>query len=169
MTDLFPPRPAAPDAGPEDAGGDDPSDKDAPAPRAMRVLAAEDNRTNRLVFSKMIKTLDIELEFATNGQEAVDLYQSFNPDVVFMDISMPEMDGKEATGRIRAIEAESGRHVPVVAMTAHAMGGDKEDILSAGLDHFLTKPLKKALIINHITAACPGDARSPLEEIPPEG
>ncbi|MEM7732767.1 MAG: response regulator [Pseudomonadota bacterium] len=129
--------------------------------RQMRVLAADDNRTNRLVFSKMVKDLDIDLEFATNGVEAVDLYERIDPDIVFMDISMPEMDGKEATRRIKDIQAQTGHAVPVVAMTAHAMGGDKEDILAAGLDAFLTKPLKKALIAEEITKACPPDVRAP--------
>jgi len=114
--------------------------------RKMRVLAAEDNKTNQLVFSKMVKALDIDLKFAGNGREAVELYQSFEPDLVFMDISMPEMDGKEATRAIRTLEAESGKHVPVLALTAHAMGGDKEEIMSAGMDQFLTKPLRKAEI-----------------------
>jgi len=114
--------------------------------RKMRVLAAEDNKTNQLVFRKMVKALDIDLKFAGNGREAVELYQSFEPDLVFMDISMPEMDGKEATRAIRTLEAESGKHVPVLALTAHAMGGDKEEIMSAGMDQFLTKPLRKAEI-----------------------
>lgn len=114
--------------------------------RKMRILAAEDNKTNQLVFRKMVKALDIDLKFAGNGREAVELYRSFEPDLVFMDISMPEMDGKEATRAIRALEAESGKHVPVLALTAHAMGGDKEEIMSAGMDQFLTKPLRKAEI-----------------------
>ncbi|MBW4972871.1 response regulator [Roseovarius mucosus] len=139
---------------------------DAPS-RAMRVLAAEDNRTNRLVFSNMVKGLDIELTFAENGQEAVDLFQSLAPDVIFMDISMPEMDGKEATRAIRAIEAQSGRHVPIVAMTAHAMTGDDAEILAAGLDHYLTKPLRKEMIHQHIRAACPKGVRSPEGEATP--
>jgi CheY-like chemotaxis protein len=133
----------------------------------MRVLAAEDNRTNRLVFSNMVKGLDIELTFAENGQEAVDLFQSLAPDVIFMDISMPEMDGKEATRAIRAIEAQSGRHVPIVAMTAHAMTGDDAEILAAGLDHYLTKPLRKEMIYQHIRAACPKGVRSPEGEATP--
>lgn len=129
--------------------------------RRMRVMAAEDNRTNRLVFSNMVKGLDVEMRFAVNGREAVDLYRAFAPDVVFMDISMPEMDGKDATRAIRAIEAQTGRRVPVVAMTAHAMTGDDTDILAAGLDHYLTKPLSKEAIIRHIAAACPKGARRP--------
>lgn len=129
--------------------------------RAMRVLAAEDNRTNRLVFSNMVKGLDIELTFAENGREAVDLFRTLAPDVIFMDISMPEMDGKEATRAIRALEAEGGGHVPIVAMTAHAMTGDDTDILAAGLDHYLTKPLRKEMILGHIRAACPKGVRAP--------
>ncbi|VAW02510.1 Sensor histidine kinase/response regulator [hydrothermal vent metagenome] len=146
-------------------------DKPAPAPpvpepeRLMRVLAAEDNKTNRLVYSKMVKNLAIDLQFAENGIKAVELYQSFDPDIVFMDISMPEMDGKEATGKIREIEKETGRHVPVVAMTAHAMDGDEDGILAAGLDHYLTKPLKKAKIIEQIMAAKPECARDPQAEV----
>ncbi len=123
--------------------------------RKMRVLAAEDNRTNQLVFSKMVKTLDIELQFAANGEEAVEMYQSFKPDLVFMDISMPRMDGKQATQHIRKIEARSGGHIPVVAMTAHALPDDDKSILQAGLDHYLTKPLRRAAIEEHILLAQP--------------
>lgn len=141
--------------------GDDP-----PEPRAMRVLAAEDNKTNRLVLSKMLKGLDIDLQFAENGADAVALYQGFDPDLVLMDISMPGMDGKEATAHIRRAESESGRHVPIVAMTAHALSGDREAILAAGLDGFLTKPLKKADIIDQIAAACPPGARPPVPDEP---
>lgn len=123
--------------------------------RQMRVLAAEDNRTNQLVFSKMVKALDIELKFAANGEEAVELYQSFTPDLVFMDISMPRMDGKQATQEIRKIEARTGGHVPVVAMTAHALPDDDRSILQAGLDHYLTKPLRRTEIEEHILLAQP--------------
>lgn len=157
--DLTDARDAASDRDPVDTSGT-PSSSSAQE-RKMRVLAADDNRTNRLVFSKMVKDLDIDLEFATNGVEAVDLYGRIHPDIVFMDISMPEMDGKEATRHIKDIQAQTGRVVPVVAMTAHAMGGDKEDIMAAGLDAFLTKPLKKALIADEIAKARPADARVP--------
>ena len=133
--------------------------------RAMRVLAAEDNKTNRLVFSRMLKALDIDLQFAENGREAVDLYQSFDPDVIFMDISMPEMDGKQAATAIREIEAATGAHIPIVAMTAHAMQGDDADILSAGLDHYLTKPLRKDAIVTRILEACPPGARPPVADM----
>ncbi|MBY6057519.1 ATP-binding protein [Leisingera daeponensis] len=134
----------------------------APAARKMRVLAAEDNKTNQLVFRKIVKELNIDLQFAGNGLEAVEAFRSFQPDLIFMDISMPMMDGKEATMEIRRLEAESGGHVPVVALTAHAMAGDSEGILAAGLDHYLTKPLRKALIHDQIRTHAP-DGTQPLE------
>ena len=126
--------------------------------RLMRVLAAEDNRTNQLVFQKMVRDIDIELVIANNGLEAVALFQSFKPDMIFMDISMPEMDGRDAARAIRALE--NGRsHVPIVALTAHAMDGDEEGILAAGIDRYMTKPLRKAAITETIADLCPPDAR----------
>ncbi|MGB0900703.1 ATP-binding protein [Halocynthiibacter sp.] len=133
-------------------------------PRKMRVLAAEDNKTNRLVFSKMVKTLNIDLKFAENGLEAVAFWQDFKPDLMFMDISMPKMDGKQATAEIRRLENETGQSpVPIVAVTAHAMDGDSDSIFAAGVTHYLTKPLKKALIIEQIQDAVPENCAS-LEE-----
>ncbi len=136
--------------------------------RAMRVLAADDNKTNRLVFSKLVKSLDIELEFATNGHEAVEAFRSFRPDLVFMDISMPGMDGKEATRTIRAYEAEQNLpRTRIVALTAHAMSGDGEEIMAHGLDAHLTKPFRKPAIIAEIEQACPPDARPVMPEAAP--
>ncbi|MFK7752861.1 MAG: response regulator [Sedimentitalea sp.] len=132
-----------------------PAPPEDPPARLMRVLAAEENTTNQLVFRKMVKELNIDLLFVANGKEAVDAFVEFQPDLIFMDISMPQMDGKEATQAIRALESETGGHVPVVAMTAHAMSGDAESILEAGLDYYLTKPLRKALIHEKIFAYCP--------------
>lgn len=126
--------------------------------RAMRVLAAEDNRTNQLVFRKMVKDLTIELTFANNGREAVELFQSLKPDLIFMDISMPEMDGREAARAIRALEAGRGGHVPIVALTAHAMDGDDQSILAAGIDRYLTKPLRRNAICEAMVEFCPPDA-----------
>ena len=143
-----------------------------PAPaalRQMRVLAAEDNRTNQLVFRKMVKDYDIDLQFADNGREAVELWLASRPDLVFMDISMPEMDGREATRHIRDHEAVKGLpRTPIVALTAHAMEGDAEDILAAGVDHYLTKPLKKSAISDYIRASCPKSARPALPAAPPD-
>ncbi|MEM1077969.1 MAG: response regulator [Pseudomonadota bacterium] len=130
--------------------------------RKISILAAEDNKTNQLVFRKMVKTLNIELRFANNGEEAVAAYQEERPDMIFMDISMPKMDGMEATRTIRAIEEEtSAPRVPITALTAHAMDGDADRILAAGLDHYLTKPLKKAEIMGRIEELIP-EGRLPL-------
>jgi signal transduction histidine kinase/ActR/RegA family two-component response regulator len=127
----------------------------------MRILAAEDNKTNQLVFRKMLKSLDVDLTFAANGQEAVELFKKTSPHIVFMDISMPKMDGKEAAKAIRALEQNSDKHVPIVAMTAHAMAGDDTGILSAGIDHYLTKPLSKEKIFDQIEAVCNPEIVSP--------
>lgn len=127
--------------------------------RLMRVLAAEDNKTNQLVFRKMVKDLHIEIQFANNGLEAVAAFKEFKPDMIFMDISMPKMDGKEATGKIRELEKEQGGHIPIIALTAHAMTGDADGILSAGLDHYMTKPLRKAAIHDRIQTHCPDNVQ----------
>ena len=150
---------------------------DAPAPestpeepgtqRCARVLAAEDNKTNRLVFSKILAAADIELRFAENGAEAVQLHTEFDPDLIFMDISMPGMDGKEATRRIRTTEEVTGRHVPIIAMTAHALDGDEARFLAAGMDHYLSKPLRKADVLDKLASLTPSDLRPPFHA-PPE-
>ncbi len=132
--------------------------------RKMRVLAAEDNRTNQLVFRKMVKDLAIELVFANNGREAVELFQSLDPDMIFMDISMPEMDGREAAMAIRSLEAGYS-HVPIVALTAHAMDGDEKSIFAAGIDRYMTKPLRKNAIFDAISEFCPDDVCPVLPDL----
>jgi CheY-like chemotaxis protein len=133
------------------------------APRRMRVLLAEDNRTNQLVFSSMVKTLAIDLEIVGNGLEAVDAFRRRRPDLIFTDISMPLMDGKEAARRIREIEAETGApRTPIVAITAHAMEHHAREILATGVDYYLTKPLKKSALEEYILVACPEEAEPPL-------
>ena len=135
----------------------------------MRVLSAEDNKTNRLVLEKLLKPLNIELDFAHDGVEAVEKYSANVPDLVFMDISMPRMDGTEATQKIRELEQNSSRHVPIVALTALANDGDEAHILSHGLDMYLTKPLRKKEIFKVIAEAYTGETVDPfpdLEELP---
>jgi len=133
--------------------------------RKLRVVAAEDNKTNQLVLRKMLKTLDIDLTVVNNGQEAVQAFRDLNPDLMFMDISMPIVDGKEATRQIREIEtADNLTRTPIVALTAHSMEGDKDAILAAGLDHYLTKPLRKAAIHDKIRALTPDGVSPPFTE-----
>lgn len=131
----------------------------APDPEAelIDVLLAEDNKTNQLVFSKMLSDLPIRLRIAENGQEALDQIAASRPDLVFMDISMPGMDGKEATRRLRAEEDRSGApRLPVIAVTAHAMSEDRKATMASGLDDYITKPVRKAAIRAAIEAALPG-------------
>ena len=168
------PRPAAePDRAPVGLAGpcgdsaaappDEPAGEADPeagsGPRRMRVLAAEDNRANRLILQRMLAALDIALTFAEDGAEAVAAYGRERPDLILMDISMPGMDGREATRRIRA--AEGGPRVPIVAMTAHALAGDEEAIRSAGLDGYLAKPLRKAQVQEVVLSHVPPGARPP--------
>lgn len=125
-------------------------------PRALRVLAAEDNKTNQLVFKKMLKDVEQNLTLVSNGREAVEAFERDAFDLVFMDISMPEMDGMEASRRIRALEEQRGAApLPIIAMTAHAMDGDEDRIRDAGLSHYLTKPLKKDVILGLIHELAP--------------
>ena len=147
------PEPPAEDHPLPDAAGVETPPIEVMAPDANgfpRVLAAEDNATNRLLLKKMLKDLEIDLQFANNGLEAVEEFQSFVPDVILMDISMPKMDGKEASREIRKIEASKGGHVPIIAVTAHAMAGDDDEILAAGIDDYMTKPIRKATLLQKL-------------------
>lgn len=120
------------------------------AERPLRVLVAEDNKTNQLVFSKTMQSEELELVFADNGQEAVTLYQQIDPDIVFMDISMPVMDGIQATKGIRRIERDTGAHVPICAVTAHTLKDEEIDPIEAGMDVVLQKPLRKPQVLEQI-------------------
>ncbi len=115
----------------------------------INLLVAEDNRTNQLVVKTMLKGAHVNLTFANDGAEAVKLYQELDPDMIFMDMSMPEMDGVEAAKWIRDIEAEEGKPAcPIVALTANAMVQDRERCEQAGMDDFLAKPIKKAQLLD---------------------
>ena len=115
--------------------------------RRLKVLLAEDNKTNQLVVRKMLKDAPAEISVAANGVEAVQMYQDSPPDVVLMDMMMPEMDGLEATLIIREFETSNHlSHCPIIALTANAMSVDKAKCLQSGMDGFLSKPInKKAL------------------------
>jgi len=107
-----------------------------------RVLLADDNPINREVTGRMLERLGCRVDLATNGAEAVAAARSARYDVVFMDCRMPDVDGYEATARIRALEGEAAR-VPIVALTAFAMAGDREACLDAGMDDYISKPIRK--------------------------
>ena len=124
--------------------------------RKMRILAAEDNATNRLVFSKMVEPLNVDVTFANDGKEAIEAAANIDPDLIFMNISMPEIDGEDATRAIRA--TDWGAQTPICALTAHIMNGDAQELLECGLDHYLAKPLKKNQIVEMISRYRPDDA-----------
>jgi two-component system sensor histidine kinase/response regulator len=105
-----------------------------------RVLLAEDNEVNQIVAQAWLERLGVQVEIAHHGQEAVDLFQNQRFDVVLMDCQMPVMDGFEATRAIRRLEVGRERHIPVVALTANAVTGDREKCLDAGMDDYLAKP-----------------------------
>ena len=113
-----------------------------------KVLAAEDNKTNRIVFSKMIAAADVDLKMTNDGKELVVAYLQERPDIIFTDISMPGMDGYEATRAIRSHEAENGLPpVPIVAMTANTGAEDRQRAKAAGVTAYIAKPLKKAALL----------------------
>jgi CheY-like chemotaxis protein/HPt (histidine-containing phosphotransfer) domain-containing protein len=105
------------------------------------VLVAEDNPVNQLVIETLLERRGIAVDLAADGVEAVRRLDPDRHDAIFMDCQMPNLDGYEATAQIRAAEPE-GRHVPIVAMTAHAFAGDRERCLAAGMDDYLSKPLR---------------------------
>ncbi|MBO6717586.1 MAG: PAS-domain containing protein [Rhizobiaceae bacterium] len=113
----------------------------------LDVLVAEDNEVNQLVFSQILGETDLTFEIVANGKLAVEANAARRPRMILMDVSMPEMNGLEAAGTIRAAEAESGGHVPIVGVTAHALKGDRERCIEAGMDDYLSKPISpKALL-----------------------
>jgi signal transduction histidine kinase/DNA-binding response OmpR family regulator len=125
--------------------------------RALRVLLAEDNPTNRELALRILEKRGHHVLVATNGQEALDLWERDPVDAILMDVQMPVMGGLEATRLIREREAATGAHVRIVAMTAHAMKGDRERCLAAGMDDYISKPLDRqrllAIVEGNTTAA----------------
>jgi len=120
--------------------------------RPLRVLLAEDNAANQKLAVGVLTKHGHHVTVADNGRLAVAAWQSEPFDVILMDVQMPEMDGLQATQAIRAIERGQGGHMPIVAMTAHAMKGDRERCLEAGMDDYLPKPIRAKQIADKLLA-----------------
>jgi CheY-like chemotaxis protein len=108
----------------------------------LRVLVAEDNAVNQRLIVRMLEKRGHRVAVTGNGREALDAVSKDTFDVVFMDVQMPEIDGFEATARIREKEKGTRRHQFVIALTAHAMKGDRERCLASGMDSYLSKPIQ---------------------------
>jgi len=121
--------------------------------RPLRILLAEDNSVNQRVACRLLEKRGHTVAVACNGRQAIDLFDERAFDLVLMDVQMPEMDGFEATAAIRAREKATGHRIPILAMTAHAMKGDQERCLAAGMDGYVTKPIKPAALLAAIAAA----------------
>jgi CheY-like chemotaxis protein len=113
----------------------------------LRLLLVEDNLINQKVACRMLEKVGHTVVVANNGKEALETLAGQAFDAVLMDVQMPEMDGLEATAAIRAAEQESGRHLPILALTAHALIGDRERFLQAGMDGYLAKPIQSAQLL----------------------
>ncbi len=127
------------------------------AGRALRVLLAEDNRVNQRLAVRLLEKRGHRVVVVDNGRDAVAAAIAQPFDLVLMDVQMPEMDGFEATAALRAGERGSGQHRPIVAMTAHAMKGDRERCLLAGMDEYLAKPIQPAELYDLIDRLVPSD------------
>ena len=143
------------------------ADSHAPAPTApaiapsspLSVLVAEDNPVNQRLIVRLLERAGHRITLASNGREVVARYSEGGYDVILMDVQMPEVDGLEATAQIRALEAAVGRSVPIIALTAHAMAGDREKFLAAGVDAYLPKPIDPPALYAALAAVTKGALR----------
>jgi signal transduction histidine kinase/AmiR/NasT family two-component response regulator len=135
--------------------------------RPLRVLLAEDNAVNALLASVLLRKAGHEVTHVVTGRKALDSLTVNAFDIVLMDVQMPDMDGMEATAEIRRSEIKTGRHIPIVAFTAHAMAEDRKRFLAAGADGYLTKPFTPAQLNNVIESLRPAiDAQSARTDLP---
>jgi PAS domain S-box-containing protein len=139
------------------------------APASLRILVAEDNAVNRKLVTTLLERRGHRVTTVEDGRAAVKAATQDRWHVILMDVQMPEMGGLEATERIRATEASSGAHVPIVALTAHAMQGDRERCLAAGMDDYLSKPIDVGRLIatverlGGVSAALANEPAAPVE------
>ncbi|MDT3686093.1 MAG: response regulator [Pseudorhodoplanes sp.] len=119
-----------------------------------KILLVEDNEMNRDMLSRRLLRNGFDVIMAVNGQEGIDLAASQTPDLILMDMSLPVLDGWDATRQLKANPATAG--IPVIALTAHAMESDREKALAAGCDDFDTKPIELPRLLGKMKALLPG-------------
>ncbi len=135
--------------------------------RPLRILLAEDNATNQRLAMRMLEKLGHSVTVANHGGQALDRWREQRFDAILMDVQMPEMDGFAATAAIRDREKTTGAHLPIIALTAHAMKGDRERCLRAGMDDYLAKPVEMRGLQTALAGLQPpGDAAAPAAPRP---
>ena len=154
-------QPAGTEQHPDAPGAPSEADDETTYQMDGRILLVEDYATNQIVASKHLTAAGLQVDIAENGQRAVDAYQQHDYDLILMDVQMPVMDGYEATAAIRGLEAEKSsrsldgqvpRHpTPIIAMTANALKGDRDRCLAAGMDDFITKPIKRKSLLRAVS------------------
>ena len=122
---------------------------------SLRVLLADDNEVNCRFGERLLTSRGHQVTLATNGKAALELYQRAEFDLILMDVQMPMMNGLEATAAIRQLESRTDRHIPIIAMTARAMKGDREECLAAGMDGYITKPIRAEQLFQTINKFVP--------------
>jgi two-component system, sensor histidine kinase and response regulator len=129
---------------------------------SFHVMIAEDAQVNQMLLRMALERMGHTTVTVGNGRDAVEQFSREHFDLIFMDVQMPEMDGLVATGKIRQMENTRGGHVPIFAMTAHALQGDRDRCLAAGMDGYVSKPAKLDAIANAVkTAASMGRSLVP--------
>ena len=124
-----------------------------PQTAGLRILLAEDNPVNQRLACKLLEKRGHQVTVTSTGRGALQLVQEETFDVALMDVQMPDMDGLEATARIREWEQNHGRRTPIVALTAHSMKGDRDRCLAAGMDSYVTKPFDATTLIEVVESA----------------
>jgi two-component system, sensor histidine kinase and response regulator len=123
--------------------------------RGFRILLAEDNLVNRLLAVRLLEKRGHHVQVAGNGREVLEKLETAEFDLVLMDVQMPVMGGFEATAAIREMEKGTGRHIPIIALTAHAVTGDRERCVAAGMDGYVAKPIHPEELFEQIEALIP--------------
>jgi two-component system sensor histidine kinase/response regulator len=139
----------------------------APAGRPLQILLAEDSLVNQTLAIRLLERRGHTVSVASTGAQALAAWQAQRFDVVLMDVQMPEMDGLEAAAKIRAQERDTGGHIPIVAMTAHVMQGDRERCLEAGMDAYLAKPIQAEELFATLEGLLPDMPAAPVETAAP--